>query len=74
MLDEIVNNLRLKLLIDRLETISFEMTQAGNEYDGAAVAHAAQAIRVMRSAPAKKTARAMIREIEAMIGNLESGV
>jgi len=25
MLDEIVNNLRLKLLIDRLEVISFEM-------------------------------------------------
>jgi hypothetical protein len=62
----------LKLLIDRLEAISFEMTQAGNEYDGAAVAHAALAIKVMHSAPAKKTARAMICEIEARLGDLGS--
>ena len=64
----------LKLLIDRLEAISFEMTQAGNEYDGAAVAHAALVIRLLMDAPWRKTQRALVCEIEARLGDLESGV
>ena len=60
----------LELLVKRLEAVSFEMTQAGNEYDGLAVEHAAMLLKALASAPAKMTAR---QALEAGLRSLESG-
>jgi len=49
------------------------MTQAGNEYDGAAVAHAAMLIKYLTNAPARKTVLAVICEMEALLQGLETG-
>lgn len=63
----------LKLLIDRLETISFKMIENGDEYDGAAVAHAAVLLKLLAAGPGRKTARAVVCEFEELLRGLESG-
>ena len=63
----------LKLLIDRLEAISFKMTENGDEYDGATVAHAAALIKLLAVGPGRKIAPAAICELEKLLRDLESG-